>query len=65
MTSHPTTCPSCGEHVSPFPAGCALCGATLDPRRAQGPLTLSQRLGGAWRVRARGLPRIPWPMRRR
>ena len=26
-------CPSCGERVSPFAAGCALCGADLDPRR--------------------------------
>ncbi len=26
-------CPSCGERVSPFAAGCAFCGADLDPRR--------------------------------
>ena len=26
-------CPSCGERVSAFAAGCALCGADLDPRR--------------------------------
>jgi hypothetical protein len=26
-------CPSCGERVSPFAAGCAVCGADLDPKR--------------------------------
>jgi uncharacterized protein (DUF983 family) len=26
-------CPSCGERVSPFAAGCAICGADLDVRR--------------------------------
>jgi hypothetical protein len=26
-------CPSCGERVTPFAAGCAICGADLDPRR--------------------------------
>jgi hypothetical protein len=30
-------CPQCGEHVSPFAAGCALCGADLDAARARGP----------------------------
>lgn len=28
-------CPNCGEPVSPFAAGCALCGADLDAHRAQ------------------------------
>jgi hypothetical protein len=32
---NPNRCPSCGEHVSPFAAGCAICGAALDPRRGQ------------------------------
>lgn len=27
-------CPDCGEPVSPFAAGCALCGADLDAHRA-------------------------------
>src|ERR671933_2615156 len=31
----PHVCPRCGERVSAFAAGCALCGADLDPRRAQ------------------------------
>ena len=26
-------CPSCGERVSPYAAGCAVCGADLDPSR--------------------------------
>jgi hypothetical protein len=26
-------CPNCGERVSPFAAGCAICGANLDVRR--------------------------------
>lgn len=26
-------CPSCGERVSPFAAGCAVCGADLDAHR--------------------------------
>jgi hypothetical protein len=26
-------CPNCGERVSPYAAGCAVCGADLDPKR--------------------------------
>jgi hypothetical protein len=26
-------CPNCGERVSPYAAGCAVCGADLDHRR--------------------------------
>ena len=26
-------CPKCGERVSPYAAGCAVCGADLDPHR--------------------------------
>jgi hypothetical protein len=26
-------CPNCGERVSPYAAGCAVCGADLDPAR--------------------------------
>jgi predicted amidophosphoribosyltransferase len=39
----PHLCPDCGERVSAFAAGCALCGATLDPRRASGPPSLKDR----------------------
>lgn len=28
-----TTCPNCGERVSPFAGGCAICGADLDEHR--------------------------------
>ena len=38
-------CPSCGERVSPFAAGCAICGADLDTHRWDtGPAT-TQRAG--------------------
>jgi predicted amidophosphoribosyltransferase len=30
----PNVCPTCGERVSMFAAGCAICGAELDPHRA-------------------------------
>jgi predicted amidophosphoribosyltransferase len=39
----PHTCPNCGERVSAFAAGCALCGAELDPRRGQAPPTVADR----------------------
>ena len=28
-------CPKCGEPVSPFAAGCAICGTNLDAARAE------------------------------
>ena len=50
---HPACCPRCGERVTPFAAGCALCGADLDPQRWQRPLSLTQRISarlpGRWR----------------
>ncbi|HEY7631066.1 MAG TPA: hypothetical protein VH817_10210, partial [Thermoleophilaceae bacterium] len=46
----PHRCPSCGEPVSQFAAGCALCGAELDPRRAQGPRSVTERLRSAAHV---------------
>lgn len=61
----PHSCPSCGERVSAFAAGCALCGADLDPRRAQSPTTAAERVRGAWRARPRLLPRIPLAPRKR
>lgn len=53
----PHICPNCGERVTMFAAGCALCGAALDPRCAQGPPTLGQRLRSAWFARPRLAPR--------
>jgi hypothetical protein len=40
----PHVCPRCGERVSAFAAGCALCGAELDPHRGRRPPTLLERL---------------------
>jgi predicted amidophosphoribosyltransferase len=62
--ANPHICPNCGERVTPFAAGCALCGAELDPRRAQAPPRVGQRVRSAWRARPRLLPRIPMPGRR-
>jgi len=41
---HPGYCPNCGERVTPYAAGCALCGADLDPKRWQRPASTGQRL---------------------
>jgi predicted amidophosphoribosyltransferase len=41
---HPGFCPQCGERVTPFAAGCALCGADLDPKRWQQPVPVLRRL---------------------
>jgi hypothetical protein len=41
---HPGFCPQCGERVTPYAAGCALCGADLDPKRWQKPVSARQRL---------------------
>jgi hypothetical protein len=40
----PTRCPSCGERVTPYAAGCAICGTDLDPKRWQPRPSLLQRL---------------------
>jgi predicted nucleic acid-binding Zn-ribbon protein len=40
----PDRCPNCGERVSAFAAGCALCGAELNARRAHGPRSLTDRV---------------------
>jgi hypothetical protein len=41
---HPGYCPRCGERVTPYAAGCALCGVDLDPKRWQKPIPVRQRL---------------------
>jgi hypothetical protein len=38
-------CPQCGERVSPFAAGCAVCGADLDPSRWDKGPGLGNRIG--------------------
>ena len=40
-----TRCPSCGERVLPFAAGCAICGADLDTTRFDSGPTLLNRIG--------------------
>jgi hypothetical protein len=56
---HPGYCPQCGERVTPFAAGCGLCGADLDPKRWQGSVPVrrrfASRLPSRWRraLRAR------------
>ena len=44
----PHVCPECGERVSAFAAGCALCGADLDPQRGQAPPSAGARLRALW-----------------
>jgi predicted amidophosphoribosyltransferase len=62
--ANPNRCPSCGEHVSPFAAGCARCGASLDPSRGryQSPV---QKLRSLFLAVPRLVPRIPLPIRRK
>jgi predicted amidophosphoribosyltransferase len=48
---HPGYCPNCGQRVTPFAAGCAICGADLDPKRWQKPPSVGQRF--SWRVPTR------------
>jgi hypothetical protein len=64
---HPGYCPDCGERVTPFAAGCALCGADLDPHRWDRPPSFVDRLtvklprlrSGEWfATRARTRPRV-------
>jgi hypothetical protein len=52
---HPAYCPQCGERVTPYAAGCAICGAELDPRRWQRQLSFSERFSGRLPARLRRL----------
>src|SRR4051812_29787515 len=45
----PGRCPGCGERVTPYAAGCAFCGADLDPKRWQAPPSPVRRLLGGLR----------------
>ena len=38
-------CPNCKERVSPYAAGCAVCGADLDPSRWDKGPSLGNRIG--------------------
>jgi len=48
----PNVCPQCGERVSMFAAGCAICGAKLDPHRADRKGTVASKLVRSLRKRA-------------
>ena len=52
--SDPNRCPRCGERVSPYAAGCAICGATLDPKRWQAPPSRLERFIGRHKRRPPG-----------
>jgi predicted amidophosphoribosyltransferase len=45
----PARCPNCGERVTPYAAGCWLCGAALDPTRWQRPPGWLDRALTRWR----------------
>jgi hypothetical protein len=55
--SAPNKCPGCGENVSMFAAGCAICGVALDPFRGQ-QRALPERVRSAWGSRLRLTPRL-------
>jgi predicted amidophosphoribosyltransferase len=45
----PARCHNCGERVTPYAAGCWLCGAALDPERSQRPSGLFEHVVARWR----------------
>jgi predicted amidophosphoribosyltransferase len=45
----PGRCSHCGERVTPYAAGCWLCGARLDPGRWQRPPGVVARALARWR----------------
>jgi predicted amidophosphoribosyltransferase len=61
----PHICPSCGSLASAFAAGCSICGAALDPHRAQGRRTLLQRVRSALALRSSAPVRVPVRVRGR
>jgi predicted amidophosphoribosyltransferase len=48
--TNPTRCPNCGERVTPYAAGCWLCGQSLDPQRWQRPAGIVGRTRALWRA---------------
>jgi len=46
----PTRCHNCGQRVTPYAAGCWLCGATLDPLRRRRPASALDRVREGWRA---------------
>jgi hypothetical protein len=47
-------CPNCGERVSPYAPGCAVCGADLDPGRWDTGPSLPTRLSSTWNAISMG-----------
>ena len=47
MSRDRSRCPNCGERVLPLAAGCAICGADLDPARWDTGPSVFQR-AGSW-----------------
>jgi predicted amidophosphoribosyltransferase len=45
----PARCPNCGQRVTPYAAGCSLCGTKLDPTRWQPPTGPLARAVARWR----------------
>ena len=60
----PSRCPNCRERVTPYAAGCAICGTELDPKRWQRRPSPLSRLAGALR-RQDDLPAQPTGLRKR
>jgi len=48
MSRDRSKCPNCGVRVSPFAAGCAVCGADLDPSRWDTGPSVGNRIGSLW-----------------
>jgi predicted amidophosphoribosyltransferase len=46
----PTRCHNCGQRVTPYAAGCWLCGAALDPLRRRRPASTLDRVREGWRA---------------
>lgn len=49
-------CPNCGGRVQPFAAGCAICGADLDPSRWDSGPSVFQRIGSWFSALSYGGP---------
>jgi predicted amidophosphoribosyltransferase len=49
-TTDPNRCPNCGERVTPYAAGCSLCGEPLDPQRWQRQAGFLGRTRALWRA---------------
>jgi hypothetical protein len=53
-------CPNCHQPVSPFAAGCAVCGADLDTKRWDAGPSLGNRIGSWFSALGNGPTRGGW-----